>query len=74
MWTAILRGFPTGYQGQPSEILATLGECHETRQAARLAARLAWGPANSPRRTENSTIQCVDTSKSEWSYLSSISG
>jgi hypothetical protein len=69
MWTAILRGFPTGFQGQPSALLATLGECYETREEARVAATKRWGSKYSPRRTENSTIQCVDTDRREWSYL-----
>jgi hypothetical protein len=68
-YTAILRGFPTGYQGQPSEILAALSESFPTRQEARAAARREWGSVDDDRRSENTTIRIVDLADPNWSYL-----
>lgn len=71
MYTAILEGYPTGYQGQPSEILATLDEAYPTRAEARRAARLKWSPLRHPWEVVGRVIRSVDLDDPQWSYLSS---
>lgn len=70
MYTAILRGFPTGYQGQPSEILAGLDEVFETRREARMAGYLKWKPLREKWEFVGRTIHVVSLDDPEWSYLS----
>ena len=69
MYSAILRGYPTGYQGQPSEILTTLGQSFPTRDEARTAAKKEWGSIYSDRRSENTIIRVVNLDDPEWSHL-----
>jgi hypothetical protein len=69
MFTAILRGYSTGYSGQPSEILGALGEAFETRDKALCAAREKWSPLRNPWESVGRKIRVVDLNDPEWSYL-----
>ncbi len=73
MFSAILRGFPTGYQGQPSEILTTLGQSFETRHEARLAALAEWKPLHNSWESVGRKIQVVNLDDPDWSYLAADS-
>ncbi len=69
MFTAILRGYPTGYQGQPSEILAALGQSFANRHEAKLAAWAEWKPLRESWENTGRKIQVVSLDDPEWSYL-----
>jgi hypothetical protein len=69
MYTAILRGYSTGYSGQPSEILGALDQAFETRDEARRAAREKWSPLRNPWESVGRKIRVVDLEDPEWSYL-----
>jgi hypothetical protein len=69
MFTAILRGYSTGYSGQPSEILDALDQAFETRDEARQAAVAKWRPLRNSWEFVGRKIRVVDLNDLEWSYL-----